>query len=309
MTNPRLAFLISLVLLASPALRGQATESSINKQLKALTAVPAPPGAPSATDASKPVGIPDAQRPATIIQLAKDISSLPAGPGKLKLADALLRASTPGEVGLEALQAAANTLAQALTESPQPEKDGNPAPAYAELARLARFAQIATSLKDPELAKAGGILAANDADIAKADFTLKDLNGKKVTFSALKGKIVLVNFWSTACPACIKEMQDLDLIHTHYQSQGLVILSITGDNGFRANQYLASKGYHPQVIADDGGKVGKMFHVDELHPEGLPRTFVFDRDGKLVGESLDMCTQRQFFVMLGSAGLKPAGSN
>jgi hypothetical protein len=46
--------------------------------------------------------------------------------------------------------------------------------------------------------------------------------------------------------------------------------------------------------------------VDELHPEGLPRTFVFDREGKLVGESIDMCTQRQFFLMLGKAGLQPA---
>ena len=48
------------------------------------------------------------------------------------------------------------------------------------------------------------------------------------------------------------------------------------------------------------GKVGKAFHVD-----GLPRNFVFDRDGKLIAEAIDMRTQRQFFEMLAKAGLKP----
>ena len=38
------------------------------------------------------------------------------------------------------------------------------------------------------LAKADEMLVANDADVAKADFTLKDLNGKKVTLSALQGQ-------------------------------------------------------------------------------------------------------------------------
>jgi hypothetical protein len=54
------------------------------------------------------------------------------------------------------------------------------------------------------------------------------------------------------------------------------------------------------VLLDEGGKVGKAFHVD-----GLPRNFVFDRDGKLVTQAIDMRTQRQFFVMLAKAGLKP----
>ena len=306
MTNPKCTLLIALVLLASPALQGQATESSINKQLQSLRFVAGPPMPGVPPDAQKQ-GVTDAQRPAMILQLAKDISTLPAGAPKLKLATALTQIATAGETGLEALQASADTLAQALSQAPQqPGKDGLPPLPYMELARLARFAQITTSLKDPLLTKAGEILAANDADVAKTDFTLKDLNGKKYTLSALRGKIVLLNFWAAQCISCKKEMQDLDLIYTHYEPQGLVILSITGDNPFATNKYLSGKGYHPPVLFDDGGKVGRDFHVDELHPEGLPRTFVFDREGKLVGESIDMCTQRQFFLMLGKAGLQPA---
>ena len=304
MTSLKCAVLLALVLPASPVLRAQATESSINKQLKALSIPAIPPGAP---DASKAGTSPDAQRPAVVLQAAKDINSLPAGPGKVKLSDSLFRAAVAGESGADAMQAVADTLTQTLTQSPQPEKDGVPATLYMDLAKLQHFAGAKTTLKDPELGKASDVLAANDADIAKADFTLKDINGKKTTLSALRGKIVLINFWAMQCVPCKAEMQDLDLIYTHYAQQGLVILSITGDNPFAATSYLNSKGYHPTVLFDDGNKVGKMFHVDQLHQEGLPRTFVLDRDGKLVGESIDACTQRQFFFMLSQAGLKPQG--
>lgn len=306
MTKLKCTLLIAVVFLVSPSLWGQASESSINKQLQSLRFVAGPP-MPGAPSDSQKQAVTDAQRPAAILQVAKDIGTLPAGAGKLKLATQLVQIASAGETGSEALQASADTLAQTLTQTPQqPGKDGLPPLPYMQLAKLARIAQITTSLQDPMLTKAAGILAANDADVAKADFTLKDLNGKKYTLSALKGKIVLVNFWATQCVACKKEMQDLDLIYTHYQSQGLLILSITGDNPFATNRYLSGKDYHPPVLFDDGGKVAKDFHVDELHPEGLPRTFVFNRDGKLVGESIDACTQRQFFSMLGQAGLEPA---
>jgi peroxiredoxin len=95
-------------------------------------------------------------------------------------------------------------------------------------------------------------------------------------------------------------MVDLDLIYTHYQKQGLVILSLTSEKKSTVKDFLASKDYHPPVLLDDGGQVAKAFHVD-----GLPRNFVFDRDGKLVAEAIDMRTQRQFFHMLAKAGLQP----
>jgi peroxiredoxin len=310
MTNQTCKLLIALIFLAAPALRGQATESSIAGQLRVLGAAPDGPrmeaptvGPPDASARPKP--IPDAERPATIIKIAKDIQTLPAGVSKVRLADALAHASFQGEAGNEALQATADTLAQAVTETPMPlAKDGNPARPYMDLAKFARYTGTKTSFNGPELAKASEILAVNDADVAKVDFTLKDVNGKKWTLSALKGKIVLVNFWSGMCPICQgKEMEDLDLIYTHFQSQGLVILSIlspTPENLFDVNHFLVQKSYHPPVPLDDGGKVAKLFHID-----GVPRNFVFDRDGKLVGQSLDLCTQRQFFTMLSKAGLHP----
>jgi peroxiredoxin len=265
---------------ASTAAHGQATVASLTKQLQGLRAVP------------------DTQRPSVTIQIAKDIRTLPAGLPKLKLADSLTHLVTEGDPGREALQTVADTLAQALTENPPPSKDGKPAMPYMDLAKLARYEGIVTSMKDPLLEQADAVLAADDADVEKADFTLKDLNGKSYTLSQLRGKIVLVNFWATWCPPCRKEMPDLDAIYTHFAPRGLVVLSLSDEDPMKVRAFLSPGGYHPPVLLDTGGATAKAFHVD-----GIPKSFVFDRDGKLVAQSIDMRTQRQFLAMLAKAGL------
>jgi peroxiredoxin len=273
---------VAFILLTAPLLVAQATESSITNQLKTLRGVPA------------------AQRPAATIKIAEDIRTLPPGLPKLKLADGLSHLATEGDPGQQALQSVADTLSQALSESPLPAKGEQPPMPYMDLAKLVRFEHVTTDLKDPLLTKADQILAVNDAEIEKADFTLKDLHGKKFTLSELRGKIVLVNFWATWCSPCRLEMPDLDAIYTHFQSQGLVVLSLSDEDAFKVNSFVIQGGYHPPVLLDTGGKVAKEFHVD-----GIPQSFVFDREGKLVAQSIDMRTQHQFLMMLAKAGLHP----
>jgi peroxiredoxin len=268
------------VLLTAPFLNAQASESAINKQLEKLRALNTQ------------------QRPAATIKLAADIRTLPAGAKKVDLANNLASRVTEGDQGAAALQAVADALSQALAESPVPAKGDQPPAAYLELASLVRYKNVTTTLKDPLFVKAGQVLIANDADVEKADFTLKDLHNKKVTLSELRGKIVVVNFWATWCPPCRLEMPDLNWIYDHYKSQGLVILSITSEDVFTVGPFVVKAGYDPPVLIDAGGKVAKQFHVN-----GIPKTFIFNREGKLVGESIDQCTQRQFLDMLGNTDL------
>ncbi len=271
-------------LLVTPAaLCAQATEASITKQLQGLR------------------GVPDAQRPAATAKIAEDIRTLPAGISKLKLADGLSHLATEGDPGRATLTAVSQTLAQALAETPVPAKGDAPPTPYSDLAKLVRYEHVTVDspvLTDPIYLKAVDILVAADSEIAKADFTLKDLHNKKWTLSELKGKVVLVNFWATWCPPCRKEMPDLDTIYTHLQSDGLVILSLSDEDPFKVSSFIGQTGYHPPVLLDSGGKVARQFHVD-----GIPKSFVFDREGKLVAQSLDMRTQHQFLVMLAQAGL------
>ncbi len=181
-----------------------------------------------------------------------------------------------------------------------PAKGDLPPMPYMDLARLARYEQVDVSLKDPLYQKALDTLTSNDADVAKADFTLKDLNRKSWTLSQLRGKIVMVNFWATWCPPCRQEMPLLDAIYTHYQNEGLVVLSITDETPLTVVPFLVGKAYNPPVLIDSNSTVHKQFHIF-----GIPRTFVFDREGKLVGETIDQATQKQFFKLLAKADLKP----
>src|SRR4030042_1393163 len=63
-----------------------------------------------------------------------------------------------------------------------------------------------------------------------ADFSLKDLDGRMVRLSHLKGNVVLVNFWATGCPGCRAEVPDFIAMHKKYKSKGFEIISISLDD-------------------------------------------------------------------------------
>jgi thiol-disulfide isomerase/thioredoxin len=280
--SPRILFACLVALLAAPAISAQVKESAIVKQMDGLRSLP------------------DAQRPAATIKLAQDIATLPPGQSKLKYADGLAHLVTEGDQGIDTEQAVGDTLAKALAESPIPVKGDQPPMPYMDLARLVHYEGITTTLTDPLYTKAVQALESNDAGIQKQDFTLKDLNKGSVTLSALKGKIVLVNFWATWCPPCRVEMPTLDWLSTRFADQGLVVLSITDEEQFKVGSFFAGKKYHPTVLFDFGGKVHKQFHVT-----GIPQTFLFDRDGKLIGIGIDERSSKQFLTMLSKTDLHP----
>ena len=193
---------VATLLVAWPIARGATKPSEIESQLKGLRSV--------ASD----------QKPAVIVKLATDIRSLPAGAQKVGYADALSHLVTEGDPGHDALQAVADTLSAALSESPLPAKgDKIPMP-YLRVAMLVRYEGVTSTLKDPLYDKAAKMLADNEADIEKADFTLKTLKNQKVTLSELRGKIVLVNFWATWCPPCRSETGDLDVLQRYFGVTG-----------------------------------------------------------------------------------------
>ena len=241
--------------------------------------------------------LPDDVRARTTKQLALDIRALEKTPRKLSLANGLANLSTEGDFGHDTLQEVATTLAEALRE--QPPITGNALFFYVELATLVRYEDVKVSLDNAEFTAAMAKLAADDEARAKADFTLSDLNGKSWTLRELRGKVVLVNFWATWCPPCRKEMPDLDALYRKFKDQGLVILAIDDEEVGKINPYLAEHPVAYPILLDPGRKANESFHID-----GIPKSFVYDREGKLVAQSIDMRTQKQFLEMLGQAGLR-----
>jgi peroxiredoxin len=256
--------------------------------------------------------LPDDVRAGTTKDLALKIRKLPATANKLRLAVDLAGLSTEGDFGHDTLQEVATTLADSLRERPVPwakakSSDaglGTRAPAYPyiELATLVRYEHVAAPIdlnNDEQYRAAMARLEADDRKREHLDFTLKDLSGKTWTFSELRGKVVLVNFWATWCPPCRKEMPDLETLYERFASKGLVVLGISDEEAAKVEPFIRERKVSFPVLLDPGRKVNEMFVVD-----GIPKSFVYDRGGKLVTQSIDMRTEKQFLEMLGKAGLE-----
>ncbi len=56
--------------------------------------------------------------------------------------------------------------------------------------------------------------------------TFTTITGEKISLNDLRGKMVLVNFWSTSCPGCIKEMPDIIETYKQYKDKGLVVIAV-----------------------------------------------------------------------------------
>src|SRR5664279_3033369 len=243
--------------------------------------------------------LPDDVRAGVTKQLALQIRQLSATPNKLRLATGLANLSTEGDFGHDTLQEVATTLADTLRQQPVPDDHGPPPAAYVELAQLVRYEHVQTSLDAPQFKAAMAKLEADDRRRQETDFTLTDLQGKTWSLRELKGKVVLVNFWATWCPPCRKEMPDLNTLYQRFKDQGFVILAISDEEVGKVKPFIAERNISYPVMLDPGRKINDLFQV-----EGIPKSFVYDREGKLVAQSIDMRTQKQFLEMLGQAGLR-----
>ncbi len=241
----------------------------------------------------------DTVRVQTTRDLALRIRSLPNVPNKLRLAEALANLSTEGDFGRDTLQEVTTTLASALSEQPPAGKPGEHADSYAELASLVRYEHMQATSDSPQFAVAMAKLEADDAMRQNADFQLNDLQGKAWHLKDLRGKVVLVNFWATWCPPCRKEMPDLDTLFKKFKDQGFVVLAISDEESAKVSPFIAERKISYPVLLDPGRKITESFSV-----EGIPKSFVYDRNGNLVAQSIDMRTQRQFLEMLAKAGLQ-----
>ena len=127
------------------------------------------------------------------------------------------------------------------------------------------------------------------------------MSGKEWKLSSLRGNVVLVNFWATWCPPCRKEMPDLGSLYSQFQEKGFVVLAISDEEPGKVAPFVRQQYVQYPVLLDSGRRVSELFGV-----EGIPKSFVYDRDGKLVATAIDMRTKKQFLAMLAKAALTNA---
>lgn len=134
-----------------------------------------------------------------------------------------------------------------------------------------------------------------------ASFTAPDLDGKPVSLAALRGKVVIVNFWATWCPPCREEIPDLVALQAKYRDT-LQIIGVSQDSGSleEVRQFAAEHGMnYPTVMSTP--------EIEKLFPGiyALPTTFMIDREGRLaqkhVGQLRAALTETETQVLAGLA--------
>ena len=235
----------------------------------------------------------DDERPKVVIELAGKIDALLASGQKLNLASGLANLSTEGDLGKEALMAVAATLAHALHENPGSASE------YVELASLVRYEHVPPpAVEDPAEKAAESLLALREEIHLGAGFSLTGLDGKTYTLDGLKGKVVLLNFWATWCPPCRKEMPDMEKLSRKLADKGLVVLAVSDEPRETVAPFIEKAGYTFPILLDPDRKVNDAFDVT-----GIPKTFIFDREGRIAAQAIDMRTEGQFLELLQKAGI------
>ena len=112
---------------------------------------------------------------------------------------------------------------------------------------------------------------------AAPDFTLDLLGGGKVTLSDLRGKVVLVNFWTSWCPPCRLEMPAIEKTYRSYKDLGFVVIGLnltTQDSEQAAAEFAKEVGITFPIALDRDNAVGNLYRNT-----ALPTSFFIDRNG------------------------------
>jgi cytochrome c biogenesis protein CcmG/thiol:disulfide interchange protein DsbE len=166
------------------------------------------------------------------------------------------------------------------------------------------FADKATRIKPKTAVPGSTVLKSDDpgpdnpkTNLPEPELTLKDLDGKNVSLSDYKGKVVLVNFWATWCEPCRVEIPWLIEMQQKYGPKGFVLLGIALDEEgksvvapfvskerFDVNGQKLPMSYQILIGNDDAAdKFGGLF--------GYPTSILISRDGKQIKRVTGMISE------------------
>ncbi|MFA5243181.1 MAG: TlpA disulfide reductase family protein [Sulfuricella sp.] len=119
---------------------------------------------------------------------------------------------------------------------------------------------------------------------AAPSLSLTTLEGQQISLDSLRGKVVLVNFWATSCPGCIKEMPQLVETWRQYNKRGLEVIAVamSYDPPEYVRNYTRRNALPFSIVLDTDGKAAHAFNQVKL----TPTTFLIGKDGHILQQTL-----------------------
>ena len=145
--------------------------------------------------------------------------------------------------------------------------------------------------RSPKLDAAAEETCAANAKVANLNFTLKDINGKDVSVSSYKDKVILLDFWATWCAPCKIEIPAFIDLYNKYKSRGFVVLGVSMDDSVPDVKPFVQKlkMNYPVFIGMGRKDIEEAFELI-----GFPTSFIISRDGKICGQHMGYAPKEQF---------------
>jgi len=112
------------------------------------------------------------------------------------------------------------------------------------------------------------------------EISVVSLDNQQLTLAALKGKVVLLNFWATWCPPCREEIPSMIKLNTFMAGKPFQMVCVSVDEGGKqaVQEFLKNSKYSLlPAYTDPSGQVAKTYGIT-----GVPETFVIDKNGIIV---------------------------
>lgn len=144
---------------------------------------------------------------------------------------------------------------------------------------------------------------ASDDDDDKPDpaprFHAKTIEGEQFNNASIKGKVVLLDFWTTWCKYCRQEEELVDGIGKEFSDKGMVVLAINvAESKKTVKKYLEQYPRTSKVVMTEDTNLAAMYQAT-----AYPIYVVIDRDGNIAGTQRGAAGERSLRNLLRRAGL------
>jgi len=128
----------------------------------------------------------------------------------------------------------------------------------------------------------------------RAEFSLPDVSGRLRYISEWDGQVLVVNFWATWCPPCLKEVPELVELQHRYAASGFEVIGIALQKPEELTEFMLAKGMNYTVLAGEepviviaekyGNNIGVLPYTAIIDRAG---TIVYVRAGPITGEEIE----------------------